>query len=338
MSQYQLKELKVEVTQKCPLNCLHCSSEANISKTQELTESQVISIIHDAKKLGINEIIFSGGEPLLWPSLFIAISHCNNLNIPVTLYTSGTPIILNKNLLSQILKANLKKVVISLYGASQEIHENITRVSGSFKSTIFAIKELVSLGVTVEIHFVAMVPNWKQFLGTVDLAKKLGAKKLSILRFVPHGRGTMVKNTFMLSKNQLLELRKEISNLKSGEESFTIRTGSPFNILLLNQNVFCMAAIDRVTICPDEQVFPCDAFKNLDYGGRLSSLKEGNLIEIWHKSEHLNFVRNVLKEGLGPICSSCKENNKCKGGCLAQKIIRLGKESLYNPDPDCLFS
>lgn len=337
MSLLELKEIKIEVTQKCPLNCLHCSSEANISKSVELTSEQVIQIVKDAKKLGVREITLSGGEPLLWPPLCEVISFCEEVNVPVVVYTTGNPLFDSTSLLGSLTKAGLKSVVVSLYGASPEIHDSITRVHESFDRTLFAIKNMISEGIRVGIHFVAMSPNWKEFSDVAELSRNLGVSRISVLRFVPHGRGSLVKDIFSLSKENLIELKKDISQIKKNKNSITIRIGSPFNILLFNDDVYCMASIDRAIIGPDGKAFPCDAFKNLDYPGNLCSLSQGSLIDIWHNSDYFNFVRNQLNQGLGPICNECHHKTKCKGGCLAQKVLRIPKGNSLHPDPDCIL-
>lgn len=333
---YNLKEIKIEVTQKCPLNCLHCSSEANSTKTQELTENLVIQIIKEGKKLGITEVVLSGGEPLLWESLPYVIEYCKSIDLRLVIYTTGIPFIKNKSLLPSLIKSGLRNVVVSLYGASEDIHEYITRVHGSFIDTISAITGMIFNGINVGIHFVAMSPNWKQLPAVVDLAIELGISKISVLRFVPHGRGSLVKDIFSLSVNELQELRKDISSLRANKKSITIRIGSPFNILLLNDDVFCLAALDRAIIGPDGKIFPCDAFKNLNFSGCLSSLDEGSFTDLWYNSDYLTHIRNELKKGLGPVCSSCVSKDKCKGGCLAQKILRLKDGGALNTDPDCI--
>lgn len=337
MNNLTLNEIKVEVTQKCPLNCLHCSSEANLTKTLELDESQVIQVIKDAIKLGIKEVTLSGGEPLFWSPLCKVIAFCNNLNIPLVVYTTGVPINDNDKLLDNITKAGLNSVVVSLYGANQEIHESITRVYGSFHQTISAIQKMISRGIKVGVHFVAMSPNWRELPAVVELAKNLGVLKVSVLRFVPHGRGSLVKDIFSLTQENLISLRQDISNLKKNNNSVAIRIGSPFNILLIKDDVSCMASIDRAIIGPDGKAFPCDAFKNLDYEGNLCSLSQGSLIDIWYNSDYFKYVRNQLKMGLGPTCSKCNQNTKCKGGCLAQKILSMPNGNSFNPDPDCII-
>ncbi len=332
-----LRELKIEVTQKCPLNCLHCSSEANASKTQELTLEKVQSIVEEAIELGLQELTISGGEPLVWEPLVDLISYCSIRKIGISVYTTGVIFHSKPELLDKLVQAGLKKVVISLFGSNERIHQSVTRVFGSFNQTIEAISLMSKKELDVKIHFVATAQNFHELRAVALLARSLGALGISVLRFVPHGRGSIVKDIFNLNFEALSALREEIINLRSQVENFVFRVGSPFNILYLNQDVFCLAAIDRAIIGSDHKVFPCDAFKNLDYAGRLISVEDNSLIDVWHESDYLNFVRREIENGMGEVCSACSVSHKCKGGCLAQKLLRIDGGRFTDPDPDCII-
>jgi len=335
-NQYNLKELKIEVTQKCPLNCIHCSSEANISKERQIDETTVIRLLDDSSKLDVTNIVFSGGEPLVWEPLCRCLKVCNEYGFNTTVYTTCNSFHENNELLMEFISTGVKNVVVSLFGANQREHEKITRIYGSFDKTIDGIKMLSEAGINISIHFVAMKPNWRQLAGVISLIQKLKVKKVSILRFVPHGRGEIVKDVYNLNKDELKELKREIMRLRENPDVF-IRLGSPFNILSLQSDVDCTAGIDRLIIGSDGKIYPCDAFKNITPGGKFSSIYEGSLLDIWNNSEYLNDIREKVSGGLNRTCMLCENRTKCKGGCLAQKIIRFkGKYDL--PDPDCLKS
>ena len=169
---YELNEIKIEVTQKCPLNCLHCSSEANPSKNQELSEELVVRLINEAKEMGIEEITFSGGEPLIWEPLSNVLDLCNLYKMKVVLYTSGFPLIESPHLIEVLRRKNVYKVIVSLFGSSSEAHEGITRVHGSFNATIKTIDILNNLNVLAGIHFVAMKPNVGQLEELITIANR----------------------------------------------------------------------------------------------------------------------------------------------------------------------
>lgn len=333
--QYSLNEIKIEVTQNCPLDCLHCSSEANKSKIRQLDEDLVRNIIYDARELGVKEVIFSGGEPLEWDPLCRILKLCNDLELKTSVYTTCNSFFDNEELETNFISSKVGNVVVSLFGANQKEHEKVTRIHGSFDKTISGIKRLSQVGISVNVHFVAMKFNWRQLAGVVDLADNLKVRKVSVLRFVPHGRGEIIKDTQNLSRDELKELKKEILRLRVNENVY-IRLGSPFNILALESDVDCDAGIDKIIIGSDGIVYPCDAFKNVVPKGNLISIYQGNLREIWENSEYLNDIRHKVKYGLCSTCSTCVNHIKCKGGCLAQKIIRF-KGQYDIPDPDCII-
>jgi radical SAM protein with 4Fe4S-binding SPASM domain len=195
---------------------------------------------------------------------------------------------------------------------------------------------MVKAGLDVKIHFVAMSPNWQELGAIIDLVAPIGVTGISVLRFVPQGRGSIVKDIFSLDYEQLRGLRANIIALKK-KGVLPIRVGSPFNILYLTNDVFCLAASDRAIIGSNARIYPCDAFKNIEHAGQLNSLEDGNLIDIWYNSDYLNFVRQELREAPGEVCAICFVHDKCKSGCLAQKILRLENPKSSLPDPDCLM-
>lgn len=333
---YPLSEIKIEVTYKCPLACIHCSSDAFIDNQIQISYEKCKEIVEQAKKLGVNEIAFSGGEPLIWEHIDDIISLTHNYGIKTCIYTSGN-IDNAENYFAKLKNIGLEKVVFSLYSYNSESHERITRICGSFDKTISSIKECIKIGLTTEVHFVAVSQTFRELNQVAILCKKIGVGRISVLRFVPQGRGALYEQG-VLNQNENIELVKIIKNLRN--EGYEIRTGSPFNVLLLNQKPECYAAINRMIITPDLRVYPCDAFKrinsedvvgNLDY----SILSNNTLEECWDKSSYLNKVRDEIEQPIGEPCDNCINYDYCKSGCLAQKFIYYKKFSNVK-DPACL--
>ncbi len=333
-----LKELKIELTYRCPLACIHCSSDATSSNNIEISPDKCFEIINEAINMGVEEIAFSGGEPLVWRHIEDAIDLAASGNIKVILYTSG----LGKNNIEKSLEnlrnKGLDTIIFSLYGADAINHEQITRINGSFNKTINAIKNSKKIGLNTEIHFVALATNYKVLKDIAEMGKQNGVSNISVLRFVPQGRGYLLKSA-LLNKLQNLELKKIINELR--REGYNIRTGSPFNFLLLNDQPKCCSAIDRLIIGPDLRIFPCDAFKQIISEeivetNEFSSLEKSTLNECWKKSLYLNTIRNYLTTEFAEPCKSCKYFENCLSGCLAQKFIYHGNVE-KSPDPMCLL-
>ncbi len=337
VSTFKLKEIKIEVTHKCPLICIHCSSDATPSCKKEISKEKCVEIITEAIKMGVHKIAFSGGEPLLWHSINEVVETASSSGADVTIYTSGN--VENvEDKLKTLMAKGLHRVILSLYSPDKKQHERITRIDGSFNKTIYAIQIANALKLKVEIHFVALSSNYKLLRGIAELGKSIGVSKVSVLRFVPQGRGTLLQSG-VLDRMQNLELRRIINDLRN--EGYDIRTGSPLNFLMVNNEPECLSAINRLIVDPDLRIFPCDAFKNIraeEIVGtlKMSSLDESSLRECWQRSPYFEAIRNYLTTEFEEPCKSCKNLKKCLSGCLAQKVISNGTLK-KDQDPSCLL-
>jgi radical SAM protein with 4Fe4S-binding SPASM domain len=200
-----------------------------------------------------------------------------------------------------------------------------------------ALKNAVETRVAVEIHFVAMRRNFRDLPGVVVLADSLDVQKVSVLRFVPQGRGINLVDRDDLGSDELHELAATISSLRAHYSRVTIRAGSPFNILGIGHTA-CNAAQDVLIINHRGEIFPCDAFKNVRYSNdKFGSVLTNSLREVWGQSSFLNEVRSILGSGKGETCGACEWTKTCQSGCLAQKVIKEGWTAVRNPDPSCLL-
>lgn len=333
---FQLKEMKLEVTHACPLACAHCSSDASPSCKREMGLEDCLRIIDEAAELGVVELAFSGGEPLIWDGLLEAIGIAVARGIRVSVYTSGN-IPKQREMFDSLADAGVARCVFSLFAAVEQTHERTTRIKGSYARTLRAMSAARKAGMDVELHFVPMGYNYQQLPELAKLAKRRGVSPISVLRFVPQGRGQLIKS-HVLTRFQNLQLKKCIEKLRA--DGHIIRTGSPYNFLMLNDQPKCCSGIDRLIIGPELHIWPCDAFKQIRAEevvstGDFSRLTQWSLGTCWQKSPFLNEVRNYLTTPFPSDCEACESLKVCLSGCLAQKVIVHGDFG-KRPDPACL--
>ena len=322
---FRLRELKVEVTYGCELNCIHCSSDARPSNKLQMQREDCLRILAEAVEMGAQEIAFSGGEPLTWPHLADAVEVAAKGGLKVTIYTAGY-VQEFRTKAAVLFKRGAERFIFSIFGGDATSHERITRVAGCFKQTCDAIKDARAVGLATELHFVPLSTNYRELGAVAALSKKLGADAVSVLRLVPQGRAALIQGR-ALTKVQNLELRRQIMELRKA--NFKIRAGSPYNFLMVNESPSCSAAIDRLIIGPDLRIYPCDAFKqvkaeNVVGALNLSYLRGVRLQECWEKSPFLEAIREYLTTPFPQGCSDCHDLERCLSGCLAQKVIASG--------------
>lgn len=335
----QLAEAKLEVTQYCPLDCIHCSSEARPTAELEMPLPEARQVVKGLLKLGVNELVLSGGEPLAYAGLEELVS-IGAAGASLSIYTTGHARdgkAVAASEWQRMATLGAARAIFSLQGAEPETHDRVTRVAGSFGVTSASIKAAVEAGLEAELHFVPMTRNFRELPRLVDLALSLGVRQLSLLRFVPHGRGRPFAGRVALGPAQ----RRELCTLldQNEDRGVSLRLGSPYSILGRSSDVRCKAAVQCMTIGPDGKAYPCDAFKGIepaDIGleDDYHNVTDTSVRAVWERSQYFAAVRAHLQEGFGETCSNCEYVSQCKSGCLAQKVIRYGKLT-HRPDPEC---
>jgi radical SAM protein with 4Fe4S-binding SPASM domain len=336
-----LRELKLELIQQCTLACVHCSTDSHRRRTSALSKETVFRLLHEAASLAVEKVSLSGGEPLLVPYLPEVVQEASALGIRTSLYTCGVADFalnpLSAPTAMQLADNGLGKFIFSIYSHLPEVHNSVTRYE-TFNITVVALQNAAVTGVPAEIHFVAMRRNFRDLPNLVEVAASWGVRRVSVLRFVPHGRGSNISEREDLTPDEMKELADLILAAREMFPEVNVRAGSPYNVLGVGYTP-CDAAQDVLSINHRGEVFPCDAFKNVKYHDpRFGSVLNRSLKEVWEKSAFLNRTREELAAGPIHACGSCSEFSGCNSGCLAQKVIRDGWGSTLQPDPGGLVN
>lgn len=342
MTDYSLRELKIEVNRNCPLYCLHCSSNGTPHAPEELSSKKITELVREFVYLGGEKLCISGGEPLCYEELPAIIDVCRKTNVDTVIYTTGISAngssleAIPKRMAALLSDCNIR-IVFSLHGACAKTHDTLTQVKGSFKTTMTAMERAMKAGLAAEVHFVPTAINFEEIDDITESLACMNVRKVSWLRFVPQGRGERNRDRLQLSKEQLKQLAKKKIELQQKYSAIQIRTGAPFNILCPQVATPCEAGLSVLTIRPDGWVVPCDAFKQFRTKDDFGSVLTHSLSEVWKKSYLLNEVRGIHEAKLASLCASCSLYARCNSGCLAQKAIAAGKLT-DGKDPDCLLN
>lgn len=110
-------DLRVSLTDRCNLRCTYCMPEEGLAwlpKETLLTDAEVVALVRIAvERLGVTEVRFTGGEPLLRPGLVKIIEGVSELRPrpKTSLTTNGIGL---ERLAGALAKAGLDRVNVSL--------------------------------------------------------------------------------------------------------------------------------------------------------------------------------------------------------------------------------
>ena len=203
----------LELTRACNLKCIHCLNNSGIKQKDELTKEDLLKLIKNFSSHGVQEIRFTGGEPLLFNGIYDLIKFATEEGICTSLGTNGT--LITKEVAKKLKESGLKKVVVSIDG-NKKTHDKI-RGKKNYQKAMNGLKYLKQNDINVRVNSVIMKSNMED---VIKLAKKMSRKKITIFirRFISSGRGKHLENNMLNKKdydyvrNKLQkELAKKIS-------------------------------------------------------------------------------------------------------------------------------
>jgi len=147
------KRVKIVTGLKCNIKCVFCYYRDNLDAPNR-TVVDILADVSYAYRNGVREIDFSGGEPTIHPDLPKLISAAKQLGMErVCIITNGWRLAEHGYFL-ELKNAGLDEALFSVHGASAEVHDQLTAVSGSFERISRAMKISVELGVVVRTNTV----------------------------------------------------------------------------------------------------------------------------------------------------------------------------------------
>ncbi|KUJ68899.1 cyclic pyranopterin phosphate synthase MoaA [Streptomyces albus subsp. albus] len=123
-------DLRVSLTDRCNLRCTYCMPEEGLqwlAKPDLLTDDEIVRLIRIAvTELGVTEVRFTGGEPLLRPGLVGIVQRCAELSPRprMSLTTNGIGLARTAQALRD---AGLDRVNVSLDTLRPEVFRTLTR-------------------------------------------------------------------------------------------------------------------------------------------------------------------------------------------------------------------
>jgi len=196
--------LSVLLTQKCNLNCDFCEFECSPDKTAEMNIGDFEKLLEEGRKIGVSEIVFDGGEPLIYPHIKEAMRLCGRYGYDVTVLTNGWHF---EDYLPEFQKYNIKKFIFGINGATAKTNDAIMGRRGAFEKLAKAIKKSKSLGFFTGLNFMIHPLNVKEFDRFLKLAEKWKVDYLRTLRIVEVGRAKD-NPSLKLTSEQIEKVRK----------------------------------------------------------------------------------------------------------------------------------
>lgn len=288
----------LDVTYRCNERCVHCYLDHE--DHGEMTTAEIKDVLDQLADAGVFFLTFSGGEVFLRRDFFDILEHARGLQFNVKIKTNA--VMIHAAEAQRIRKLGVDTIQISVYSHRPEVHDAITKLPGSLKRTIKAIRFMREQGLKVTIANVLMTWNRHDSDGVQQLAAELGVHYVLDPTITPKMDGDTSILSLRIPGEELPEVFRNPALVPNMEEFCAPPKPVSEDDL---EGYSCSAGHSFCYISPYGDVFPCVQFP-LPTG----NIRQQKFMDIWNHSPELKEVRSIKAKDL-TTCSSCSHVSSC---------------------------
>ena len=198
-------------------------------------------------------------------------------------------------------ESGLDKIVFDFQAWNKDVYDKIMGTKDLFDLVTLSMIKAKSSGLKTDAHFIPTKINYKELVDIIEMVNVAEFDELSILNFVPQGRGKTNEDLLSLTEEEFREFLEIYEKCKN-EFKGNLRVG----IHLQEEDTHkCTAGLSKLVIKYDGTVLPCAAFKEYD-------LKTLNSMGIKTPNIYTNLEEVEIHNGTRkkPLCKQLYHFNK----------------------------
>jgi radical SAM protein with 4Fe4S-binding SPASM domain len=290
--------VQLDLTYRCNERCVHCYLDHD--DHGEMTTAEIKSLLDQMADAGVFYLTISGGEILMRRDFFEILEHARARTFCIKLKTNG--VLIREKEAKRIRELGVETVQISIYSHRPEVHDAITKMPGSLRQSINAVRFLQGQGLHVVLANVLMVENAADYKGVRALAAELNVKCTLDPTVTPMMDGDRSVLKLNVDESALREVFRN-QDLVGNVEEFCAPPPSVDEDAL--DMLPCSAGHTACYVSPYGDVYPCVQFP-LPTG----NVRQTKFLDIWRDSPQFKEVRSITLRDM-PSCSKCTHGATC---------------------------
>jgi radical SAM protein with 4Fe4S-binding SPASM domain len=137
---FELREIKIHLTGRCNLRCPPCGNWKNCYSEDTLIDEDIERVIDEGKTLGLRNVKFFGGEPLMHPRFGYFVKYAHERGMHTNVISNAT--LLTPERVREIFDACLDEMIVSIDGPDPELNDLMRGVPGTFERIVQGLKEI----------------------------------------------------------------------------------------------------------------------------------------------------------------------------------------------------
>ena len=293
----------IELTYGCNLRCVYCYNPTHKAKG-ELATQKIKAIIDQLAEEGCLQLAFTGGEIFTRRDGFQIFEYAKKKGFSLTLYTNATLITPEKADRIQALKPH--RVEISIYGATQQTYERVTRIPGSFKGFMTGVQLLRERAVAFILKLPVMTLNQHEVQQARALVEGWGIKFVYSTEIFPRANGSLEPLQYRVAPHDVVRIDEELI----GSQRWRAEGGGEKETACqAREGLFtCMCGKSSLAVTPYGQMNLCVSLPTPKY-----DLQTGTVSDGWRTLVELVDGANA-QPGEAYECPTCNLQGHCRQG------------------------
>jgi MoaA/NifB/PqqE/SkfB family radical SAM enzyme len=273
------RAVTIAVTPDCQCRCIHCSAEDHSARGEQLSTEEIQRIVSEGLALGLTNVTFTGGEPLLREDLEALIACVPEEKAVSKIFTNGA--LLDAGRAASLKAAGLQAVKLSLDSPDPFEHDRLRQRAGSFREVERGVQSALEAGLLVGLSTYATNESVHKgrLTEVASLAAEWHVHEVSVFDVIPTGR-LLHQDEALLSGEARKALMKEAGTLNrefGGRPR--IATQSWTNSRSGFASYFgCLAGTYQYHVTAYGEFTPCD-FTPISFG----NLRSESVESLWQK-------------------------------------------------------
>ena len=200
-----------EITERCNFNCVHCyinQSAANkTARAEELTTQQIKAILDQIVDSGCLFLTLTGGEPLLREDFPQIYRYAKGKGMLVKIFSNAA--LISPAIIELFTELPPKDIDITLYGATSEIYQQVTRTAYSYERVMGAIEQLISHQLPFSLKTMVLTLNRHELNSLRQFSENLDRRFRYDSTIWPRLDGSLEPQNYQLSLEDKIDLEFE---------------------------------------------------------------------------------------------------------------------------------
>jgi radical SAM protein with 4Fe4S-binding SPASM domain len=312
-------QVAIEVTRRCPLECLHCYNNLPMgdldARQRELSKEEHFRILDELVEMGCFWLLYTGGEIFARKDFLEIYTYAKRKGFLITLFTNGT--IVTEQIADYLAEWPPFAVEITLYGRTQHTYEALTGIPGSYQRCLRGIHLLKERGLPLKLKTVATSINKHEVLSMRRFAEEeLGVEFKIDGQINPRVDCSQSPLAVRLSPEDVVALDMAMPKGISEYRRLAKRDlERPANLSQIDTIYFCGGGMNSFAINAYGEIGICvisqqETFTIRDHG--VNAVWENSLLELRQRkrTRHTKCVQCRIQS----LCGMCPANGEMENG------------------------